>query len=387
VRRIAAAVTLLALLLSLGACSKDKATGPENHGLWQVAIGDSTNELGYAIVAVDGGDYIITGQAARAGKGDDVLVFRIDSTGNVLWENTFGGILADNAVAMAAGGDGGVACLGLSNSPGAMLVDLYVVKVTVGGALQWDHFYGGPDWDDGSAISAVPSGGFLLAGTSGGRAYVIKIDDAGGVIWDTKIATSSSSRASVVLPDTNGATMAIGRITIPSPGTSAIMTWELDGSGAEVSSRQYSGNGHDVCNDALRTADNGLLLVGWTESSGGGDMYALKLDSEGNEVWAKTYGGVSSDSACAVTATPDGGFVLAGSTESMGAGGVDAYLVKIDNEGTLIWQRTFGGPGEDRAQDVTMTGTGGLVIVGSTRALNQADNDVLVIKTDAEGNL
>lgn len=162
-------------------------------------------------------------------------------------------------------------------------------------------------------------------------------------------------------------------------------------------SRVYGGAGNDGGKFILQTEDKGYVIVGYTDSFGVGDfdVYLLKMDVEGNLVWNKTYGGVYSDLGYSIKETSDGGFVIAGYTRSFGnKDDADVYLVKVDSEGNEIWGRTFGIQGNsinnEEGYSVQQTSDGGFIIAGETNSSKREEydlHDVYIVKTDSGGNL
>jgi hypothetical protein len=136
-----------------------------------------------------------------------------------------------------------------------------------------------------------------------------------------------------------------------------------------------------------QTIDGGYVIAGATILSLGDflDFYLVKIDSLGNVLWEKTYGGNSHDGALSVQQTSDTGYVIAGYTESFGAGSSDAFLVKTDSGGNLLWERTYGGIYWDHGFSVQQTSDGGYVVVGGTRSFGAGNGDVYLIKTDQDG--
>src|SRR6185503_1334012 len=88
-----------------------------------------------------------------------------------------------------------------------------------------------------------------------------------------------------------------------------------------------------------QTSEGGYVVAGETDSFGtGGDFWLLKLDSDGNIEWEKAYGGTEFDIAYSVQQTSDGGYIAAGSTLSFGSG-LDAWLLKLDSDGNIEWEK------------------------------------------------
>jgi hypothetical protein len=145
------------------------------------------------------------------------------------------------------------------------------------------------------------------------------------------------------------------------------------------------------------TSDGGCIVAGSTKSYGSGDwdVYLVRTDSEGNMLWSKTFGGLKADWGNSVIISDDGGYVVAGQHVITGwwggPGGSDAYLIKTDQEGDLIWKRTYGeekdktgGSIDEEGYSVQATCDGGYVVVGDVYlGLNR---DIFIVKTDSEGH-
>jgi len=159
-------------------------------------------------------------------------------------------------------------------------------------------------------------------------------------------------------------------------------------------SKTYGGTSDDKAFSVVQTSDGGYALAGVTYSYGAGagdttDFWLVRTDSFGNMLWSKTYGRIGDDKAFSVVQTSDGGYALAGVTYSYGAGaGVTAnfWLVKTDSVGNMLWSKTYGGTGVDEAFSVVQTSDGGYAIAGSTMPFG-ASGDFWLVKTDSVGNM
>jgi len=153
--------------------------------------------------------------------------------------------------------------------------------------------------------------------------------------------------------------------------------------------KTYGGTYYDRAYSVRQTSDGGYIVAGWTWSFGGGgpDFFLIKTDASGNVQWAKTYGGTGDDRAYSVQQTSDGGYIVAGYTYSLGAGGRDFFLVKTDANGNLQWAKTYGGTGIDSTISVQQTSDGGYIVAGWTDSFGAGNWDILLIKTDVNGNI
>src|SRR5690606_25685952 len=106
------------------------------------------------------------------------------------------------------------------------------------------------------------------------------------------------------------------------------------------------------------------------------DFSLLKLDSNGNVTWQYTYGGTSTELFPLCRQTLDGGYVMAGQTLSFGTGAYDAWLMKLDSNGSILWQKALGGTGDDFAVSIEQTQEGGYVVAGYTDSFGAVDFDL-----------
>ena len=150
---------------------------------------------------------------------------------------------------------------------------------------------------------------------------------------------------------------------------------------------KFGGNGDDVAYSAKPTLDRQYIIAGSTSSYGSGntDVYLVKLDSMGQIIWHKMFGGFGNDIGKSVIQLADSGYVIAGFTNSFGAGGYDAYLIKTDKNGNLIWQTTFGGLDWDFANDLVLGSDNNIYVTGYTNSFGAKDG--FVVKYDLGGAL
>jgi hypothetical protein len=156
---------------------------------------------------------------------------------------------------------------------------------------------------------------------------------------------------------------------------------------------------YDTGKSVIQTDDGGYIVVGSTTrtrfSDLNYDIFLLKTDSMGNEIWKKTFGGDEWDMANCIKQTSDGGYIITGHSASYGAGEDDVWLIKTDNDGNKLWDKTFdNGKNNDTGNDVIEIDSGEFIILGSTRfgdIYNPHDpeynHDIWLIKTDSNGEM
>lgn len=161
----------------------------------------------------------------------------------------------------------------------------------------------------------------------------------------------------------------------------------LTGVEAQTFQKTFGGSNNDSGRDFEFTPDGGYIIAGQTLSSGAGwnDIYLVKTDASGNKVWEKTLGGSGDDYAYSIIKAHDGGYIIGGSTRSAGAGSDDFYLVKINESGDKVWDKTFGGSGVDFGREVAHTNDGGYIFIGYTQVSGN-NYDMMVVKTGSDGS-
>jgi hypothetical protein len=149
----------------------------------------------------------------------------------------------------------------------------------------------------------------------------------------------------------------------------------------------YGGYSYDYGNDLIQTTDSGYLLLCTSNSfSNSSDIYLLKVDKQGNYEWQRTYGGNQIEGACKIKFTQDGNIVMAGHTSSYLNTSYDFYLIKANTNGDTLWTKHYGTNEWDFANSMDTCADGGFIMAGKTYDTGNAYSDILIVKTDADGN-
>jgi hypothetical protein len=153
-------------------------------------------------------------------------------------------------------------------------------------------------------------------------------------------------------------------------------------------SQTFGSDGEDQGRSVQQTTDGGYIVCGIKESYGpfDQDVWLIKTDAEGNKLWDKTFGGKKGDVGISAQQTRDGGYIVCGSTKSYTAGDEDIWLIKADADGNKLWDKTFGGDGFNAGRSVQQTIDGGYIICGYRDPYADGNGHAWLIKTDADGN-
>ena len=156
----------------------------------------------------------------------------------------------------------------------------------------------------------------------------------------------------------------------------------------EVWNKTYGGGNLDWGWSVQETNDGGLIISGETATYGSGDFdsWLIKTDENGNEIWNKTFGGPFKDGSRSVRQTSDDGYILGGYADSYGYPGHDAWFIKTDSEGNEEWNTTVGGAYSDATFSVIQTSDEGFIGVGYADSYSGGVHDLWLVRTDKYGN-
>ncbi|WP_405208986.1 fibronectin type III domain-containing protein [Aquimarina sp. LLG6339-5] len=316
--------------------------------LWETNIGGSANDDVYSIQQTSDGGYIATGSSNSQTSIDgspsffDFWVIKLDASGNVIWENNYGGSGNEGANSINETSDGGYIVAGFAGSSDGNvsgnngMMDFWIIKIDSLGALEWEKNFGGSEFDIANSIEQTNDGGYIVGGYTesfdgdvsnhyGDRDYwIIKLDPSGNLVWE----------------------------------------------------KSLGGTLEDFANDVHQTMDNGYIVAGFSESSdfdvsnnnGKKDMWIVKLNSSGEIVWETSLGSSESDSGQSIQQTMDQGYVVAGysgasdgDVSTNNGGYRDYWIVKLSDLGELSWEISVGGPEPDYANAIQQTNDGYIV--------------------------
>ncbi len=344
--------------------------GVSSNGANRVTISDAN-----AIAIAPNGDIIIVGNTFGFGAGgSDIWVLRLSGNGSIIWQKTFGGSDDDYANAVAIAPNGDIVVVGDTSSFGNGGWDTLVIRLDGRGNVKWQRTYGGEDDEYTNAVAIAPNGDIITAGSTSsfgaGNAdvWVMRLSPSGDVKWQmTYGGTGDDEAYGVTL--TPGGNIVVSGYT-ESFGADDWDAWilRLKGNGSVIWQKTYGGKGSDEANAVAIAPNSDIIVAGDTSSFGAGasDVWVLRLDGDGNAKWEKAYGGKKDDYANAVSLSPSGDIIVAGGTYSFGAGGKDIWVLKLDSEGNVEWEKTYGEKHDDTANGVTFAPNGDILIAGRT---------------------
>jgi hypothetical protein len=257
----------------------------------------------------------------------------------------------------------------------------------------WNKTYGGQYGDGAWSLQETNDGGYIIVGNTATRGegsdlWLIRTDQDGNPNWSRIFGGSGEDIGYFVRETNDGGFIITGSTKSFGMGEERLWLIKTDGNGSRVWDKTFGGfvsSSGDGGWSVYESDDGGYIVAGYTQSlgRGGKDLWLLKTDDRGNKIWDRTYGGMRDDVGISVLQTPDGGYIAAGRTASFGKGGDDIWLVKTDSLGGEAWNVTFGGGNDDASFQVVEL-IDGYALVGRTESGNDS-NRIILIRTDLSG--
>lgn len=318
----------------------------------------------------------------------DLWITKLDRCGNLQWEKVFGGAGYETARDIEPTSDGGYIVVGETNSTDGGVVagyggtkDIWLLKLNANGSLLWQKRYGGNGLDIGNHIHLLNDGSFYITASSSSNdgnitgnhgtggftdAVLMKFDPNGNLQW-SKCYGGSKNEELLDMEIINGRIYLAGYANStdgdipPSQKNYDVWLLALDMNGNKVYSKVYGGSQNDVAYSMTKANDGTLTLAGYTTSNdgmvsgakGGQDYWVVNINTNGTLVWQKVLGGSDADYANAVITDSDGGFLVGGISYSSNGditnaqGDGDYWVVKLNAAGSVLWKQNIGGSGND----------------------------------------
>ena len=407
---------------------------------WQKCYGGTNSDQSFSVHQTSDGGYIIGG-VSRSSDGDltyhygsdvynDYWLVKTDADGMLQWQKVYGGTQIERLKYVIQTYDGGYLMVGWTYSNDGdvtgtqALGDVWAVKTDTAGNIQWQKTTGGSAADDGYRVIQTADSGFVISGNSrsvdgdvsGNHGFadywMVKLSAGGSVLWQKSFGGSTTDEESSLQQTADGGYILAGTsysnngdVSGHHGSTSTSDCWVLKTDSARniVWQHSYGGTYSEGEFELKIASDGGYIITGLAHSNDGdvsghhgttstSDVWVLKLDTAGNLLWQKSYGGTGNDEGLGISVCSDGGYIIAGSTASTDGdvtsnnGITDYWLIKIDSLGNIQWQKTMGGTLDDEAMAVEQTIDGGFIVTGFTQSNdvdvsgNHGDVDIWLVK-------
>ena len=400
---------------------------------WDKRFGGTDTDVLTTMLSLSPTEYLFGGDSRSGQNGDksqpnrgtsgfeDYWIVKTDSSGAKLWDRRYGGNSYDNLAKMLPDINnlilGGSAFSGVSGdkTQGSRgYTDYWLVKTDLAtGNVLWDKRFGGSGSELLKDVVITPDNGYLLGGYSnspqGGEKtsnnkgtndyWVVKTDASGVKQWDNNYGSPLGNNYLSKVMSVSGGYLLCGTSTGMNGGDKTqnprglrdFWIIKTDASGVKMWDKVIGGSNDDIFFDAV-TVSGGTLLFGNSNSpisgdkatsfkGGISDYWLVKIDNSGNILWDKTYGGLGDEQAKSIKVLADGSIIMMGSSNSgisgdkteASKGGADYWIVKTDANGNKIWDKTFGSTSSDNAGDIIVNTDGSYVLGGYTNGGVGAD--------------
>lgn len=359
--------------------------------LWYKTFGNVMDDMGFDALENEDGDYMVVGKTEVSNTNWDAWIAKLDNNGNLIWENAIGGVMDEQIVSVCPALYSGYVMTGYTSTDANGLSDIWILYVDENGDSVASVKYGGMTSDQGDCIRPTIDQGFILSAYTsvylmGDQIYLMKLDISLDTLWTKTFGGPMHDYGHWVEETSDYGYIIAGR-TYTTQYLESGDAWVIktDNNGDTVWTKKYGGDDEDIF-FALVETDDGYIFAGQTWSFGAGliDMYVIRTDDNGNVIWAKTFGGTGADYAYNIFETEDGNYTVSGYSDSF-SGSQDVYLIKIDGDGNLIWEKYYGDHLDNEYMyGGTATSDGGYLFTGRLDYYISAMDDIFVLKLGPE---
>ncbi len=335
------------------------ASLPTGSSHWAKSYSTGIVEYGSRILQTNDGGYLLAGTVGnRKACEANFLVIKLDSQGNINWQKIFDREgYSEIYVSTMQTKDGGYIVAGNSACYGN---NALIIKLDSNGNIIWQKtFTLSGIWV--YSIQQTGDGGYILGGD-----VIMKLDSSGNIIWQN----TYNGGGGYIEQTKDGGYIVVGI-------DSGVV--KLDANGGVMWAKKYEGEEISLWEAKAihETADGGYIFGG-----GLNDLFIARLDSIGNIIWSKAIGGSSTDDLSSIQLTRDGGYIVVGDTQSFGAGFQDIWVLKLNKDGEVIWQKTYGGISTEYGESIIETNDGDYVVSGTVASFGDWDLWMLKLRSD-----
>ena len=390
---------------------------------WQKSLGGSQDEKIESVFQTEDGGYIIgaysnsyiSGDKTENTRGEnDLWIVKVDPIGEIEWQRTIGGYEYDQLSVVRETPDGGyiVGAYSKTNVDGEKTVasygdyDYWIIKLSELGQIEWQKVYGGYDIDVLGDIENTNDGGYIVvggskSGISGNKTtenlgtydyWVLKLNSAGNIEWEKAYGGSLSDRAWSVIQLSDGGYLIGGNSRSNSSvdksenclGSEDYWVLKVNAHGEIIWENTIGSTFYEYLGSLIERKNKNIVIGGYSRSVAGGDkiegnvgvgdVWMVELDSLGTVINQNTIQGEGYENVTQTKETLDGGLILSCTSDSgygydkneTSRGINDFWVMKLDKDLNIRWQKTIGGSGADAFRALEATDDGGFLIAGGS---------------------
>ena len=359
---------------------------------WEHSYGGSGYDRATDILTIDDGFFMVG--SVESNDGDilefrgyqDVWLTRLDQSGELVWQQTYGGSGYDHVTDIEILESGDLILVGSSTSDDWDLetnvgyFDLWALRITMDGDVVWSKSYGGSGDDLALHVEPIAGDNAVICGyqeVNGVKAgWFLQLDQDGNMAWSEIYAGPLDQMLAGMAP--------VGNDKWFLTGTKGYDGWILmtDSNGEPIWEDSIGGTYLEEVWSIAKAGEDAFVVAGNTNSNNGDvsglhgsyDAWVVMVDTTGQIQWSRTYGGSAWDGIAQLEVLPSGQILAVGTTDSNNgdvtdhAGQSDAWLLLIDPDGDLLWDRTLGGSSIESGSGIALAPDGIIVIANSLLA-------------------
>jgi uncharacterized repeat protein (TIGR01451 family) len=377
---------VVALILLVTTAGGLKAQG------WQFNFGGSKEDEGWAVLQTEDEGFIVVGFGESFGTDNDqnIFVVRTDIDGTVLWTKYYDEGFQEQARAIIPTADGNYLIVGnIVGKPGER-ENIYLLKIDRKGGLLWTKQFGGAGNERANDVVLNPDGGFSVVGTSKAATeedeniLLVRFNALGEALWSKTYGTARKDEGKGISRIGDGFAL-LGNSRSETGFDNNIALYRVDNAGNIIWERRIANSFREEGRAILTTQDGGLAIAGVINDNS--DALIVKYDANGNQRWLRSIGNDKvEEEANAITELKDGSLVITG-LKLVSSANVDLLVAKLDAKGNILWEKAIGDAEfTEEGRDIQATKAGGYIITGYNGQLLNTFNDLILVKTDGAGN-
>ena len=361
---------------------------------WIETLGGTGDDRGRGIAVDSSGNVYVAGQSDSTSNGFyDILITKYNTSGAIQWQRTLGGTADDIGYEIAVDSSGNVYVAGQSNGTGAGGMDVLIAKYNASGTIQWQRTLGGTDTEFGRSIAVDSSGNVYVLGSTrstGAGTYdflIAKYNTSGAIQWQRTLGGTDRDEGQGIAVDSSGNVYVTGRCQSAGAGSIDFLIAKYNASGTIQWQRTLGGTDIDFSLAIAVDSSGNVYVTGYTSVGGLGQEFLItKYNTSGTIQWQRTLSGTGDDQGYGVAVDSSGDVYVVGQTTSAGAGNFDILIAKYNASGTIQWQRILGGTDREEGKGIAVDNSGNVYVTGLTESAGSGSYDLLIAKLPDDGS-
>lgn len=369
---------------------------------WISTIGGTSIDEGYSVDTDNNGNIYVAGRVESSGGsgGSDAIIIKLNQAGDILWQKSIGGTWYESSDEIWV--DKNNNCLyvigslesEISNSES----DYFIVKYDLDGNVLWQRSFGEDWYEEGRSLATDSTGNVYLVGYSDSDSanasydtFIVKYSSSGNLVWQKKYEAQISNPSyddsgNGIAFDSDDNFYVTGLTTSYSPEGTKIFVSKFDSDANIIWQKLLNGAGNSSAFGIKIDTVGNIFVLGYTtvNSEGAADIILIKLNPQGSIMWQRILGSSSNENGYELALdNMNNAYIIGQSNSTSGVGQTDVVIAKYNPFGVLQWQRFIGSTSYEYGYGITIDKFNNIVFTGRSSTLGSTD--ILVGKIDTKG--